>query len=48
MIKKVYFYRLTDAKGDQTITVVDDPSDNGTIGDFHSIQLNINKYKNNT
>lgn len=34
MQKDVYVYRLTDAKGDQSVTVVDDPSDNGCIGGY--------------
>lgn len=34
MKKTMYLYRLTDANGDQTITVVDDPSDNGCIGGY--------------
>ena len=32
MKKTIYLYRLTDAKGDQTITVVDDTADDGCIG----------------
>lgn len=31
MKKTLYFYRLTDALGTQRITVVDDPTNNGTI-----------------
>jgi hypothetical protein len=34
MKKTLYFYRLTDFKGDQRITVVDDPSDSGCIGGY--------------
>ena len=34
MQKTLYCYRLTDARGTQTITVVNDPTDNGTIGGF--------------
>jgi hypothetical protein len=36
MMKKIYVYRLTDAKGDKTITVVNEPNDNGTIGGYGS------------
>jgi hypothetical protein len=32
MKKTLYLYKLTDAKGNQEITVVDDPSDDGLIG----------------
>lgn len=31
MKKTIYLYRLTDANGNKTITVIDDPSDSGTI-----------------
>jgi len=34
MKKTIYLYRLTDAKGNQTITVVDEPSDDGRIGGY--------------
>lgn len=34
MKKTVYVYRLTDANGDQSVTIVDDLSDNGTIGGY--------------
>jgi hypothetical protein len=36
MKKTMYLYRLTDARGDQMVTVVDDPTDNGTIGGYDS------------
>jgi hypothetical protein len=32
MTKTIHLYRLTDAKGDQHITVVNDPGDEGLIG----------------
>jgi hypothetical protein len=36
MKKTIYLYRLTDAKGNHEITVVDDPSDDGCIGGYDS------------
>lgn len=44
MKKTLYLYRLTDAKGDKRIVVVDDPSDDGIIygcgndGEFHQFE----------
>lgn len=32
--KTLYFYRLTDARGDARIVVVDDPNDDGCIGGY--------------
>jgi hypothetical protein len=32
--KTIHLYRLTDARGFQTFTVVDDPADNGCIGGY--------------
>lgn len=34
MKKKIYLYRLIDAKGNQDLTVVNNLSDNGTIGGY--------------
>jgi hypothetical protein len=34
MKKIMYVYRLTDANGDQTVAVVNEASDNGTIGGY--------------
>ena len=34
MLKKIYLYRLTDARGEQQMVVVDDLSDNGRIGGY--------------
>lgn len=34
MLKKIYLYRLTDARGDQRVVVVNDLSDNGCIGGY--------------
>lgn len=34
MKKTIYLYRLTDAAGDQQITVVDEQSDDGCIGGY--------------
>lgn len=36
MRKKIYLYRLTDARGNKQITVLDEPSDIGTIGGYGS------------
>lgn len=32
--KEIYVYRLTDAKGNKYVTIVNDPSDNGSIGGY--------------
>jgi hypothetical protein len=36
MFKKIYLYKLTDAKGNVTVTVVNDLSDDGCIGGYDS------------
>ena len=33
-MKVIHVYRLTDANGDKTFCVVDDPSDDGCIGGY--------------